>query len=775
MRYLIPALLLIVATPAPCARAADVALVKDGRANCVIVVAPDLMAPDAKPAPAKVVAAEAEHNRVRLRESARDLAACLEKMSGAKIEILTGDPPAGDPRVPIYVAARAEKVFGPPARSARYKQGFRYVVSATKGVGLLGESDLAASYAVYELLDRLGCRWYLPGDLGECLPTLPTIALAETDFSSAPSTLYRGVWFGDDAFRRRNRHGGLQLSAGHALEMYLTKDDRQKHPEWVGEFKGKPSATRLKWSSETLADAIARKILDRHAKDPRPSYSLSPDDGLGWDDSPADRALDAGDVDPGFGEVSKTDRLMVLCNRIAAKVAAQQPDVLLGVLAYVDYTRPPVREKPHPNLVPQIAPITYSRAHPMTDDAVPGNKDLRYLIEGWGKRARMTSAYFYGWFLAEPTAPNPLITKWGVDVPIVLSNNCQLWQPETHATFESTMHGLYLGCRLAWNSSLKPADIVDELHAKFYGAAAKEMAAYWHFIDGVWVKTPEYSGCGFAYLRRWTPERMAEARRLLDAGIAAAKSPAEQARVQLADDSLKLFELFMKLRVDQAEGRFAGLADGGREWMARIVALGEKYKANYCFTRASYSKRTMGGDYFASFYQKTYEDAARIAKDFRVLTTPPIRSFRYRFDPDKSGESAGFARPDFDDAAWKTTDVCTETWSTLGHHDDFKSAWYRATVDVPAAAPGGRTRLWIGATDGSVKVFVNGQHVPYVDPKGKAADYAEGYCEPFSFDITPALKPNQKNAIALLCTRTAFNELGTGGLIAPVVLYSDAK
>jgi len=84
--------------------------------------------------------------------------------------------------------------------------------------------------------------------------------------------------------------------------------------------------------------------------------------------------------------------------------------------------------------------------------------------------------------------------------------------------------------RLAWNSSLKPNDIVDELHAKFYGAVAKEMSAYWHFSTTS-GSSAEYSGCGFRHLRRWTPERMKEARRLLDAGMAACKTPTQTARV----------------------------------------------------------------------------------------------------------------------------------------------------------------------------------------------------------------------------------------------------
>jgi hypothetical protein len=752
---------------------ADLLLAERGQGRCLILAPARVLEPDHTLKTPTSREREAEQQRQRLRESVKDLARVLGAMTGATIEVSTGDPPAGDRRVPVFIAERAEKVFGPVGKTAPYRQGFRYVVSA-KGVGLYGESDLAGSYAVYELLDRLGCRWYIPGTLGEVIPEAKTVTLPEADVSSAPGTIYRGVWYADEAYRRRNRMGGLLLSAGHALEFYLGKEDREKHPDWRAEIGGKPDAHRLKWSSGTLADFLADKILAQHAKDPQPSYSLSPDDGAAWDESKDDTALDAGDFDPIFQKVSKTDRLMVLCNRVAAKVAAKEPEVLLGVLAYVDYTRPPVREKIHPNLVPQLAPITYSRAHPMTDDRVPGNKDLRYLVEGWGKKARMTSMYFYGWFLAEPSAPNPMITKWGTDVPIVLKNNCRFWQPETLSNFESSMHALYLGNRLAWDPSLRPQDVIDELHAKFYGHAAKEMAAYWTFIDKVWVDTPEYSGCGFAYLRRWTPERMTEARRLLNAGRAACATPAEKARVQLADDSLTLFERFMKLRRDQAEGRFAALADDAAAWRKQVVELGERYKDNYCFTRVPWTPNTVNGSYFAQFYQQTYDDATRIARDFDVLTTPPLRQFRYQWDPDGKGEAAGWAKPEFNDKEWKTTDVGTETWSTLGHHDYFKSMWYRTEVTLPAVSKGRRVFLWLGSFDGSVKAFVNGRQVRSSGPHSKPAGEVNGYCQPVSFDITDVVKAGA-NTVALFCTRTDFNELGTGGLLGPAAVYAEKE
>lgn len=757
-------------------------LVQNGQPRAAIYVAPGVMAPDSKEQ-LKNPALEGEMQRRRLRESVKDLALYFEKMSGAKVAVVPGEPQQRDERVPILIGDLATKVFGPVGKSYPYKQAFRVVVSR-KGVGLYGESDLATSYAIYELLDRLGCRWFMPSEMGEVIPQLETITLPEMDFVSAPGTIYRGIWYADDAFRRRNRMGGLRLAAGHALELaYLTKGDLAKHPEWQAtDAAGKPIPRRYKWSNKELAKALADKILALRAAKPQPSYSLSPNDGIRFDDSPEDKALDADDFDPTCQMTSLTDRLLVVANRIAERVTARHPDLLFGLLAYVQYTRPPLRETPHPNIVPQIAPITYSRAHPMSDDRVPGNRDLRYVVEGWGKKAKATSYYFYAYFLAEVTAPHPMLTKWGHDVPYVLQKgNCRFWQPETLPNFEVMMHALYMGNRLAWDPRLKPEDVYREINERFYGHAAHQMAAYWGFVDRVWVETPEYSGCGFGYLRRWTPDRLRRARQLMDAALAAVRGGREEFRVGMADDSLKLFERFMKLRYDQAEGRFATLAAGAEAWRKQVLSLGEKYKHQYAFTRVHWTPHTVGGSYFAQFYEPTYKDASRIAKDFLILTPTPLRQFRYVADPDKGGEAAGYAKPEFDDRDWKTTDVCVETWSSLGHHDYFGSMWYRASVGLPPIPAGRKVFLWTGSTDGSVKVFVNGQHIPYIatveqpdkSRKQETREVAKGYCRPFSFDITSAVKAGASNQISLLCTRTFLNELGTGGLLAPVVIYRE--
>ena len=368
-----------------------------------------------------------------------------------------------------------------------------------------------------------------------------------------------------------------------------------------------------------------------------------------------------------------------------------------------------------------------------------------------------------------------MIAKWGTDIPYVYAKgNCRYWQPETVPNFESCLHAHTLGIRLAWDPSLKPAEVVRELHDRFYGGAAKEMAEYWQYVDDVWVKTPEYAGCGFGHLRRWTPAHLAKSRQLLDRGAAACKTDAEKARVKMASESLELFELFMRMRRDHADGRFATLAADVKRYRERMNELGEQYKDQYAFAQMGWTKPdTLNANYFDAFYKETYEDAARVSAGFQVLTTPPLRQWRYQPDKEKKGEAAGWFKPGFDDAAWKTTDCAVDTWSALGLHNYMGSVWYRTAVKVPAVPAGKKVYLWLGATDGRVKVFVNGKHVPHVGAKGEKADTFTGFCQPASFDITAAVKPGAENQVSLLCTREFLNELGTGGLLSPALIYRE--
>jgi hypothetical protein len=241
----------------------------------------------------------------------------------------------------------------------------------------------------------------------------------------------------------------------------------------------------------------------------------------------------------------------------------------------------------------------------------------------------------------------------------------------------------------------------------------------------------------------------------------------------MAADSLAAFELFMKLRRDLSEGRFTTLADDALRYRKMFVDFGAKYEKQYAFGKMGWTgPETINGRYFDSFYKATYDDAARIAAKFTVLTQPPLKSWRWQKDKDKKGEAEAWSQPKFGDSSWKITDPGVDTWSSLGLHNYMGSLWYRTSVTMPVLVAGKKTFLWIGATDGRVKVFVNGKHVPHVNAKGeKEADFV-GYCQPASFDITEAWKAGE-NQISLFCTREFLNELGTGGLLAAPVVYRE--
>ena len=55
---------------------------------------------------------------------------------------------------------------------------------------------------------------------------------------------------------------------------------------------------------------------------------------------------------------------------------------------------------------------------------------------------------------------------------------------------------------------------------------------------------------------------------------------------------------------------------------------------------------------------------------------------------------------------------------------------------------------------------------------GDLLDAFSGYCKPAQFDITGALETGV-NQFTILCDRNWLNELGTGGLMGPVVVYRD--
>jgi hypothetical protein len=246
--------------------------------------------------------------------------------------------------------------------------------------------------------------------------------------------------------------------------------------------------------------------------------------------------------------------------------------------------------------------------------------------------------------------------------------------------------------------------------------------------------------------------------------------------------------MYMQMRNDWAGGNLRNLASDYETWRSGVRNMQRMYKVPMSGGRYDYDAYT-GDGYIQGrhgnpmwsdvMYSVGYKDGSRMERDFLRVGTPMLE-WKWKHNPGPEAESLPWTDPAFDDKEWKTTHVVRDTWSSLGHHYSLTDEAsgrsgrmaYRTSQNIPAVPAGKKVYLWIGSTDGSAKVFVNGTPIKYVNPKGEVLDAFSGYSNAAQFDITAALKAGN-NQFTILCERTGLNELGTGGLLGPVVLYRE--
>jgi len=197
----------------------DVTLVKDGRAQCALSSRPKSW-PRANRRPqssAAVPSATASPSASPPRTSS-----LLREDVGRQGRDPHRRPAARRPAHAHPYGSRAEKVFGhppnPPLKQASATS------SRNQRRRLLGESTSPPA-TVYELLDRLGCRW-TSRDLGECLPTLQQSCSQRPTFPP-PRRRSTGRLFADDAFQTpATVTAACNSPPGHALRL-PDKEDRR--------------------------------------------------------------------------------------------------------------------------------------------------------------------------------------------------------------------------------------------------------------------------------------------------------------------------------------------------------------------------------------------------------------------------------------------------------------------------------------------------------------------------------------------------------------------
>src|SRR3990172_3667300 len=107
----------------------------------------------------------------------------------------------GEVRVGQWAAREAAAAMGlavPSGQTHRFDEE-GYVVAARGDTLILAGNETepyeGTYFAVYDFLDSLGCRWYFPGEFGEVLPRLATVAVKPGRRAVRPELRVRDTWY----------------------------------------------------------------------------------------------------------------------------------------------------------------------------------------------------------------------------------------------------------------------------------------------------------------------------------------------------------------------------------------------------------------------------------------------------------------------------------------------------------------------------------------------------------------------------------------------------
>ncbi|MFN0076153.1 MAG: DUF4838 domain-containing protein [Prosthecobacter sp.] len=403
--------------------------------------------------------------------------------------------------------AEWEKIVGAPyglPNPGLYKHRTKIPLDG-ETLELWGLDERGSFNAVTAFLHKLGARWYLPGELGEVLPTLKTIELPKLDETVKPDFALRQFNFrfatcGPDTslwvMRLGIRHNErLQIAHGMA-NMTNRQAVFDAHPDWFAIYGGKPdfkagdSKCQLCYSNDELfreTVRYARALLDTFRLE---SVSIMPPDGY--------TSICQCDKCKGKDSPERIERGLLsdyvwdFVNRVAKEVGKTHPNAKVLNCAYGVYTLPPLKiDKLEPNVLVGI--VGGRRPMNKAGNKAEGEAAPEALRAAWAKKTDNPIINFEnypftdrGWYLpayaAQSMGDTVIATKGmsqGEDIWLTVRNDFD----KVGIGFNHFL--VYFTARAYWPGH-EPAAALREYCRVFYGPAESEMLTFFNYCEANW-------------------------------------------------------------------------------------------------------------------------------------------------------------------------------------------------------------------------------------------------------------------------------------------------
>lgn len=715
--------------------------------------------------------------------AAEEIQIHLEKMTGAKLPITSGQPHEG------LLPVRIGPALVPGAETKLRKQSDEpaaFSLSVRPGqVELAGLSPEGTLIAAYELLEQLGVRWYMPGDLGTVIPKMKTVSLPVGQLIRVPSFAHRHLqtvsmrlpWY------RRQRLGGRVFVGGHGIPM-LPRADFEKEPELFSLVDDKRVKRQMCISKPEVVKRTTDHVLQYFEKHPEaPWIGMGPNDGGGFCECEDCRRLDSDEWDPYASELSVTDRYVWFFNQILHEVHKKYPGKKIGFYAYHSYKLPPRKHQPDPHIVPAFAPITLCRIHGMSNPICPDRSFYRTLMVEWGKLVPETFERGYYFNLACPGFPFSKVHAIRDETQVAHEAGVKGWRVECMPAWATCTPTLYVAARLMWDVDTDVDALLAEFHEKFFGPAAKPMGEYLQMIDHAFRDTDCHTGASYCMPRVFTTERRQRGRKLLEeaARKANGREPFGQ-RVLVYRMNFDRLDAFLAMLDARNRFEFAS-ARKSLDELRRItdvmldIRLYPSEPPEEGASRRNDSEARLlwwrsAHSYVNRFWSRCTEDGyERTAVRGELVAGCPDQ-WDFLIDTTDMGEAVGWFREGPLGGNWQKILTRTASWSDQGLRYYKGLAWYRTQVTIPARFQGRTIYLWFGGVDEKAKAWLNGKLLGESDAEGPGLPGVRGAFRPFEFDVTKAIRIGAANTVAIKITNRELNEGGTGGIVSPVMFWS---
>jgi hypothetical protein len=397
-----------------------------------------------------------------------------------------------------------QKLIGRKWRFASGGMDFR---TFNKKLGFFVFDGTGTLYSVYELLNQLGMRWYLPMvDLGIVYPSLSTIKIPDQDRKKEPVFPIREIepvntkfpdewlWYKSmkmgSAFKISNEH-----SLGHTLKFPVANPE-----EVYGKVNGKIDYHVPKMTSPKLRDDLTLLLETQLKEMPKlRSVSITPPDGWGQMDA-ADAAAGWLRADRGRAG-SFSDYTWDMVMDVRGRLKKNHPDLKYSIYAYINNKLPPTTTEK----IPEDIVVVYCQN--MTQHMMPASRDDFKIRDEWlakmGNDQMIVFEYYAEHAPTRQFPPIPVVfTKvmeenftamYGkVGLGMLVCSTWDYESPKAVLRRPGLSHlMLYLHNRFLWDSHLDLQAVLDDYYKKFFGPARAEMKEFYEFAEKVWMRPGE--------------------------------------------------------------------------------------------------------------------------------------------------------------------------------------------------------------------------------------------------------------------------------------------